>query len=322
MDAWIIVLQSYWLLIGPNLYFLWFAPLRILATYTYGSLPWASGGGLAERRASGGGPAEHRASGGGLAEHRAFGSGPAELQASSGGPAECRASSGGPAERRASGGGPVECRASGGGPAEHRASGGGPVERRALGGGLAERRALSGDPAGHWAFRWWSGRTSGLQAFPWSGTGGIPCPDLGALTEQKPPLLAFSFSRGGLPLKSDDGWKSDDKCLTTGRGTTWVEVRCWAEVRRKSIDRHKSNDWRKLGVGQKSDESPVMDISPAMVGVSLAEEEELLHEDVQIKRPRLASVLKGERSLLVVLVPVVEVLAGVEGSYFEIPPSF
>ncbi|KAL0903924.1 hypothetical protein M5K25_025987 [Dendrobium thyrsiflorum] len=50
-------------------------------------------------------------------------------------------------------------------------------------------------------------------------------------------------------------------------------------------------------------------------GVSLAEEEELLHGAVQIERPRLALVLEGEGSLLVVLVSVVEVLAGAEGSH-------
>ncbi|KAL0921440.1 hypothetical protein M5K25_008511 [Dendrobium thyrsiflorum] len=60
--------------------------------------------------------------------------------------------------------------------------------------------------------------------------------------------------------------------------------------------------------------------SPGLVqlespGISLAEEEELRHECVQIEHPRLASVLMGEGSLLVVLVPVIEALAEAEGSH-------
>ncbi|KAL0910029.1 hypothetical protein M5K25_020956 [Dendrobium thyrsiflorum] len=42
------------------------------------------------------------------------------------------------------------------------------------------------------------------EAFPWSGTCGIPCPDLGALTEQEPPLLPIfllsPFHAEALPL--------------------------------------------------------------------------------------------------------------------------
>ncbi|KAL0921675.1 hypothetical protein M5K25_008772 [Dendrobium thyrsiflorum] len=76
---------------------------------------------------------------------------------------ERRASSGCPAERRALGGGPTESRASNGDLAERRASSGGPAERRASGGGPAERRATGGGPAERRDFRWWSGRTSGLQ---------------------------------------------------------------------------------------------------------------------------------------------------------------
>ncbi|KAL0919536.1 hypothetical protein M5K25_011635 [Dendrobium thyrsiflorum] len=59
-----------------------------------------------------------------------------------------------------------------------------------------------------------------------------------------------------------------------------------------------------------------------IVGASLAEEEESLHENVRVEYLRLAVDLKGEGPLPVALVLVVESFAVVEGSRFEILSSF
>ncbi|KAL0909745.1 hypothetical protein M5K25_020641 [Dendrobium thyrsiflorum] len=163
-----------------------------------------------------------------------------------------------------------------------------------------QRRALNrasgleqnvGPSAERRAFKWWSGGTSGLQVVVWQNVG----PSDGGPAERR----AFRWWSGrtsGLQVVVRQNIRPPGGGPTGRRAFRW-----WFGKTSGLLVVVRQN------VGP-SGGGPAVVRHNSGGGVSLAEEEELLCEDVQIEHPRLALVLEGEQSLLVVLVPVVEVV--------------